>query len=240
MTRFVGYYRVSSARQGLDGFSLDAQRHAVQAHIKKSEGELVAEFQDIRSGSTAHRPGLQNALNECRLTGATLIVAKLDRFSREVRLILDLLDNNGVGFVFLDLPEASRMVLTIMAAIAEHELSLISERTKAGLAEAKRQGQKLGSARPGHWDGNENARLTALARGRKTAARNRHEKAAERDALLIPVIYELLETAEDLSEVARGLSERHIPSPSGKPFWASSSVAMIINRNEKQSAQSKG
>lgn len=151
-TKFVAYYRVSTAKQGASGLGLEAQREAVKQFLNGGDWELTAEFVEIESGrkSAKDRPELSAALAACRRQKAVLIVAKLDRLARDVKLILSLIDS-GVQVRFVDFPEipngaAGRFMLTMLAAAAEFERRLISERTKAGLAVAKSRGVKLGNA----------------------------------------------------------------------------------------------
>jgi DNA invertase Pin-like site-specific DNA recombinase len=143
--RFIAYYRVSTARQGRSGLGLDAQREAVRAHAA-GMADLLAEFTEIESGRRSDRPELAKALAACRLHRAILVIAKLDRLARNVAFISALLDS-GVEFVATDMPAANRLTVHILAAVAENEARMISERTKAALAATKRRGIKLGGFR---------------------------------------------------------------------------------------------
>ena len=144
-TKFVAYYRVSTERQGTSGLGLDAQRKAVQTHLQSQEP--LTEFTEVESGKKSDRVELTKALDLCRSTGSTLVIAKLDRLSRNLKFIVDLMES-GVDFVCCDLPQANRLTIHIMAVMAEHEREMISQRTKAALAAAKERGVLLGSARP--------------------------------------------------------------------------------------------
>ena len=147
MTKLVAYYRVSTSKQGHSGLGLDAQREAVRRHAEYSQSDLVAEFVEIESGKRADRPELTKALSHARLMRATLIVAKLDRLARNVAFTAALLES-GVEFVCCDNPNANRLTIHILAAVAEDEARRISERTKAALAAAKNRGIALGASRP--------------------------------------------------------------------------------------------
>ena len=140
MTRFISYYRVSTRRQNL---GIDAQRATVANYISQHGGEVIAEFQEKESGRCNSRPELQKALNECQRTGATLLIAKLDRLSRSVSFVFKLRDM-GCSFVACDLPEFNTLTLAIFAAMAQQEAELISGRTKAALAVLKAKGKHLG------------------------------------------------------------------------------------------------
>ena len=130
MTHFVSYLRVSTKRQNL---GLDAQRTMIQNYISANGGEVISEYQEKESGKNDNRPQLAAALAECRRTGATLLIAKLDRLSRKVSFVFALRDA-GVKFVACDLLEFNTLSLAIFCGLAQRERELISERTKAALA----------------------------------------------------------------------------------------------------------
>ena len=145
MTDFVGYFRVSTDRQGRSGLGLEAQREAVTRYIA-GRGSMLAEFTEIESGRRNDRPALADALALCRRQRATLLIARLDRLARSVAFISNLMES-GVDFVAVDMPEANRLTMHILAAVAEHEREAISQRTKAALQAAKARGVKLGNPR---------------------------------------------------------------------------------------------
>src|SRR5215471_9744339 len=147
--KFVAYYRVSTARQGRSGLGLEAQQAAVRAHLNGGRWKLVAEITEIETGKRADRPKLAEALKLCRIHGATLIIAKLDRLARNVAFISALMESD-VEFEAVDFPQANRLTIHIMAAVAEHEAKMISERTKVALAAAKARGTKLGGVHKNH------------------------------------------------------------------------------------------
>lgn len=146
MSKTIAYYRVSTKHQGRSGLGLEAQKAAVKAHVGQPDDHYI----EIESGRCTERPQLRRAIEECKRTGAKLIVAKLDRLSRSMRFTSELLDS-GVDFVCCDMPSANRLTIHIIAAIAEEESRLVSERTKAALTAAKARGVKLGGARGGGW-----------------------------------------------------------------------------------------
>lgn len=171
-TKFVAYYRVSTKKQGHSGLGLEAQREAVGNYLQRNSGKLAAEFTEVESGKLRNRPMLEAALLECRLTGATLLVAKLDRLARNV-LFTSTLMKSEVAFIAVDFPEANNLTIHILAAVAEHEAEAISLRTKDALAAAKRRGVKLGGDRGkniGHL-ALKGAAASAIARAAKAAAK---------------------------------------------------------------------
>src|SRR5579862_7716530 len=134
--KFIAYYRVSTEKQGQSGLGLDAQRKAVADYLNGGQWALLAEYTEVESGKRADRPQLLAALAHAKATGATLIVAKLDRLSRNVAFIAALMES-GVEFTAADMPMANRLTVHVLAAVAEHEREAISARTKAALAAAK-------------------------------------------------------------------------------------------------------
>lgn len=145
MPEFVAYYRVSTDRQGESGLGLEAQRSAVARFIQGAS--LLGEFQEIESGKNhTNRPQLTAALALCRTSRATLVIAKLDRLARDVHFISGLM-KAGVDFVAVDMPQANKLTVHILAAVAEHEREAISQRTKAALQAAKARGTQLGNPR---------------------------------------------------------------------------------------------
>jgi DNA invertase Pin-like site-specific DNA recombinase len=145
---FVAYYRVSTAKQGRSGLGLDAQREAVRAYLNGGNWSLLAEHTEVESGKVDDRPELTKALHTCRLTGATLVIAKLDRLSRDAHFLLGL-EKAGVEFVAVDMPNANRLTVRLMAVIAQEEREMIAARTKAALAAAKARGVTLGGWKGG-------------------------------------------------------------------------------------------
>lgn len=146
--RFVTYYRVSTARQGVSGLGLDGQREAVRVFLSNGGWPQVGEFTDVESGKHDDRPQLQKAMGMARLTGATLLIAKLDRLSRDAHFLLGL-EKAGIEFIACDMPNANRLTVRLMAVIAQEEREMIAARTKTALAAAKARGRTLGGWRGG-------------------------------------------------------------------------------------------
>lgn len=142
--RFIAYERVSTARQGASGLGLEAQRNSIDAFAASRTAEVIARFTEVESGRNPNRPELAKALHLSKITGATLIIAKLDRLSRNAAFLLTLRDS-GVRFLAVDLPEANDLTVGIMALVAQAEREAISRRTKEALAVARARGVRLGN-----------------------------------------------------------------------------------------------
>ena len=143
MKRFISYLRVSTDKQGEHGHGINAQRQAIRNYISAQGGDLLEEYVEVESGKRNDRPELHKAISRCQVSRATLIIAKLDRLSRNVAFIANLMDA-GIDFVACDNPFANRLTIHILAAIAEHEREMISRRTREALAAAKANGKVLG------------------------------------------------------------------------------------------------
>lgn len=224
--RYVAYSRVSTQRQGRSGLGLEAQQTAVRDFLNGGNWRLVAEFTEIESGRHDERPELERALQACRRHRATLVVAKLDRLSRSAAFILTTIGTAGVEFRACDVPSANKMVVTILAAVAEDEAERISQRTKLALAAAKRRGVRLG----GHPE-----RLTRVARSRgaQASAVTRRARAEQRADDLRPVIEEARQSgALSLRAIAARLNEQGIPAPRGGT-WTACAVHRTLARFER-------
>lgn len=217
--KFVAYYRVSTVKQGVSGLGLEAQQDAVRKYLEGGHWQMVAEFTEIESGKRNDRPKLAEALALCRVYGATLVIAKLDRLARNVAFVSNLMDSD-VDFTAVDFPQANRLTIHILAAVAEHEAVMISARTKAGLAVAKARGVRLG---------NPNPKIACRAsEGSKASITARRKTAATRSANLLPVIRAIqAEGADSLRQVATILNERGIPTARGRQ-WSGVQVQRVI------------
>jgi DNA invertase Pin-like site-specific DNA recombinase len=219
---FVAYFRVSTDKQGKSGLVLAAQKAAVEAFLNGGRWKLVAEHTEIESGRDNERPQLAAAISTCRIYGAKLVIAKLDRLSRDAHFLLGL-EKAGVDFVAADMPSANRLTVGIMALVAEQEGKAISQRTKDALAAAKARGVKLGGFRAG-------AKVTAQMRRHSIQARSDAAQARARD--LAPIITELrAQGAQSLRELATALMDRGIPTARGGATWTAAAVARVIERS---------
>jgi DNA invertase Pin-like site-specific DNA recombinase len=220
--KFVAYYRVSTARQGRSGLGLEAQRQAVANYLNGGRWTLLKEFTEIESGKLNTRPELEKALQLCRVTGATLVIAKLDRLSRNAGFLLTLRDSN-IKFVAADVPDANNLTIGVLAVVAEAEREAISRRTKEALAAAKRRGVKLGNphgARP----------LRRARKGNSAAVTAIRQRADEHAARLRPVLEDLrAEGVTTLAGIATALNDRGMQTPRGGT-WHASSVKNLLGR----------
>jgi DNA invertase Pin-like site-specific DNA recombinase len=182
--RYVAYYRMSIGRLEQFALGFDAQRAAVERYIAANPGRLIAEFSETVSGRKNARPKLQEALYLCRLLRAVLVVARLDRLSRNVELITRLMES-GTEFVAVDFPHANRFTIHVLAVIAEYESQLLSERMKAAYAAARERGAVV-------WPRvkNPNARLGPHAQ--EISARNRRARLEARARDLGPLIWKAI------------------------------------------------
>lgn len=215
---FVAYLRVSTTKQGIDGLGIEAQRAAIERHLRHGD-VILREFVEVESGKKTNRPELGKALEECRLKKATLLVAKLDRLARNVAFISALMES-GVDFVACDFPQANRLTLHILAAVAEHEREMISNRTKAALAAAKARGVKLG---------HNNLHPAISAKGRAASIAVRRQAADEFAARVYPIIAAFRQNGRSLRGIAADLNVARYATPRQRQ-WSAVAVRNVISR----------
>lgn len=208
--KFVTYYRVSTDRQGRSGLGLEAQREAVSQFLAGRFATVTSEFVEIESGGKDDRPKLRDALAACQRSKATLLIAKLDRLARSVAFIANLMDGN-TDFVACDMPEASRLLLHVMAAFAEHERQIIGERTKAALAAAKARGVRLG------------------VNGAVLAERHRADAFAHAFSVREAILTACTSGARTTRQIADSLNAAGHPSREGRR-WHPASVSRTLRR----------
>jgi DNA invertase Pin-like site-specific DNA recombinase len=214
-SKYVSYYRVSTAKQGRSGLGLEAQKSAVETYLHAHGGIDLASYTEIESGKNSTRPQLQAALLRCRQTRATLLVAKLDRLSRNTAFLMNLRDSD-VKFQALDIPEANTLTLGVFAAMAQHEREVISARTKAALAARRARGLPLGTPRDLSAYAQRASALGRAANTAKAQARAKEVSQPLRDARAAG--------CKSLRDVAEYLNELEITTPRGK-LWTATAVA---------------
>lgn len=217
--RFIAYYRVSTDRQGRSGLGIAAQQEAVRRYLNGGSWELVAEFTEVETAKGANaldrRPQLRAAIESCKKHKAALLIAKLDRLARNVAFVSGLMES-GVDFVAADNPHANRLTVHILAAVAEHEREIISDRTRAALKAAKARGVQLGSPKP-----RKAARMAAQARTQAATA------FAEN---IFPIIAAIKSAgASSLRQIASALNARGIRTRRGG-CWDAKAVARVLRR----------
>lgn len=220
--KFVAYYRVSTKAQGASGLGLDAQRSSVRAYLNGGAWTLVDEFTEVESGKRADRIELGKAIARCRREGATLVIAKLDRLSRDLAFIANLMES-GIEFVAVDNPTANKLTVHILAAVAQAEREAISARTKAALAEAKNRGVKLGT--DGQFLTDEGRRKGAArsAKAQRTTAMKAYDDLAE-------TVRSMHEAGASLRAIANKLNEDGYRTREGAEFKAPT-IQRILKRS---------
>jgi DNA invertase Pin-like site-specific DNA recombinase len=214
----IAYYRVSTKRQASSGLGLEAQRAAVAAHVHANGMQIAAEFEEHETGtSKRQRVAIHAAIAEAQRTGATLLIAKLDRLARNVHFISGLMES-GVRFVAVDMPAVTPLTLHVLAAVAEQEAQMIAARTKAALAAAKARGVKLGTP----------ANLTIEAQQAGAAANRAAAIDATKQATCMA--QELRRRGETLRQIAETLNQNGFTTRTGKMFSAMQIKRMLDRR----------
>jgi DNA invertase Pin-like site-specific DNA recombinase len=202
--KFISYLRVSTDKQGVCGYGIAAQSKAVKDYLDGGKWELLDEFIEVESGRRNDRPQLVRALVACKKHKAKLVIAKLDRLARNVAFIATLMDGN-VEFVCCDMPQATKLTIHVLAAVAEHEREAIVQRTKEGLSAAKARGVKLGNP--------------VLAAANRAAA-------LERAKALRPILSELADLSA--TACAAELNRRGAPTPAGGRWHAGTVIRVRV------------
>lgn len=220
--KIVTYLRVSTDRQGKSGLGLEAQRTSIEAYAEARSACIVREFVEVESGKKNERPQLAAALHLAKVTGSTLVIAKLDRLSRNAAFLLALRDS-GVKFIAADMPDANELTVGIMALVAEQERQAISQRTTDALKAAKAMGAKLGNP-------NGAAALRRAGKGNEAAVGTIKAKAEAYAADLKPIIQDIIKAGiVSLAGIANELNARQISTArDGK--WHKATVANLLAR----------
>lgn len=220
--KIVAYQRVSTSKQGQSDLGLDAQRATIQAYATQARGTVIERFTEVESGKSNSRPELAKALQLAKLTGAVLVIAKLDRLSRNAAFLLTLRDS-GVRFIAADMPDANELTVGIMALVAEQERQAISKRTKEALKVAKARGIRLGNP-------NGAAALKKANKGNAASVRSIKEDAIQRAEQLRSVVEDLTSKGvQSLGGLADELNARGVLTARGGR-WHRSSVRNLIGR----------
>lgn len=223
-TKFVAYYRVSTKQQGASGLGLEAQERAVAEYLANGRSVLLEDYADVESGTRKgnKRPELAKAIARCRRDRATLLIAKLDRLARNVAFVSNLMES-GIEFLAVDMPQANKFTIHILAAVAEYEAEMISKRTIAALASAKARGIKLGKP--------EN--LTPEAR--LASARANRDRALRAYAALERRLTNLRAKGMALQAIAEHMNENGENTRQGAAFTAMT-VKRILDRTRSLSS----
>jgi len=227
---FVSYLRVSTQKQGQSGLGLEAQRKAVEDYLNGGDWKLIEEVVEVESGKKNKRPKLTEAIELCKACGATLVVAKIDRLTRDAAFLLNLKDA-GIDFIAADLPEANRLTIGIMALVAEQEREAIRKRAKEALAAAKVRGVQLGAYRDGNFVGR-----VGTSKDAKKASEARTALYRRRAAAKLPMIKKVdPDDSLSLRGIAQKLNDMGVPTISGKGNWSANSVrrlkVMFVSKN---------
>jgi len=227
--KIVTYLRVSTSRQGDSGLGLEAQRNTIDSYATARNASIVKEFVEVESGKkTSNRPELAAALHLAKVTGSTLVIAKLDRLSRNAAFLLTLKDS-GVKFIAADMPDANDLTVGVMALVAQQEREAISERTKLALKAYKARGGKLGNP-------NGAAALQRAAKGNDDAVSAIKAKADSYAADLKPVIQDITSKGiVSLGGIAKELNARQIKTARDGE-WHKATVANLLARLEAKAA----
>lgn len=220
--KFIAYYRVSTKGQGESGLGLEGQQAAVTRFLNGGRWELVQEVVEIESGKRNDRPKLAEALRLCRIYNAKLLIAKLDRLSRNVYFISNLMES-GVRFVACDMPEATDMTIHILASVAQGEAQAISDRTRTALQAARARGTQLGGLRSNS--------DSIHVQGNAQSIKVRRARAVKRANDLLPIVEQAKsEGAATLREIAAFLNTKNIPTPRGEGEWSAVQVSRVLAR----------
>ncbi|MET3910987.1 DNA invertase Pin-like site-specific DNA recombinase [Bradyrhizobium sp. S3.3.6] len=233
VTRYISYLRVSRESQGLHGLGIEAQRRAVREYLVRvgAADTLLAEYVEVESGKRDERPELLRSFDHARNARATLIIAKLDRLSRDVHFLTGL-EKAGIEFIACDLPNANRLTITILAAVAEHEREMTAERTRAALAVARDRVAKVGQrGRPSVKRlGNPNGAAHLKNLGNRAAVSALKTRADETAKRLSSTLHAVIETgAKSSRAIAVAFNERGVLSPRGCQ-WDAKAVINLRRR----------
>jgi DNA invertase Pin-like site-specific DNA recombinase len=221
----IAYYRVSTRKQGESGLGLEGQKTAVETYVRQTGSRILASYREVESGKRSDRPELAKALAHAKRMKATLVVAKLDRLTRDVEFTAKLM-NSTVDFIACDNPTANRLTIHILAAVAEDELRRIKERTKSALAAYKARGGKLGAELPQCRNLTQEARVKGAQAAGEAASRAADEAYSD----LTPMMQQWRTEGLSLQAIAVKLNAEGHTTRRGKP-WNAVQVGRVLERS---------
>lgn len=223
--KIIPYYRVSTKKQVT---SFDVQKELVERFKQQNDAEVLAEYQEVESGRNCARPEFTKVLEHAKYSGATIVVAKMDRLARDVHFTTGLI-NAKVKFIICDMPTADEAMMMYASMMAQYEVTQIRARTTAALQFKKRNGVKLGSSRPDHWLGREHRRTAGSTKGNRVSAERRSAKSTDRAAYFASIIKPLQEEGLNFDEIAARLNELGFETARNAKF-TKSTVSRILQR----------
>lgn len=210
MKKYIAYYRVSRKEQGISGLGLSAQKTSVTNFVRNQEGTIIQEFTEIETGTNKReRVEIHRAIELAKIEDAILVIAKLDRLSRNVNFVSSLMDA-GIEFVAVDMPSANHFTIHIFSALAEQEAKLISSRTRLALAELKKKGIALGNPK----NLNDEARAKGTLKVKENAINNDRNRQAQ------SIIVNCKEKGMSYRQIAEYLNELNFKTRYGNQFMA--------------------
>ena len=231
-TNYICYYRVSTQRQGQSGLGLEAQRKSVADYLNGKQHNIIDEVTEVESGRNTDRIKLKAAIDLCKATNATLLVAKFDRLSRNAKFLLEL-QESGVRFNAADMPDVDELVIGIMAMVAQHEAKAISERTRAALQAAKARGVVLGA-----YDKDDKSKFIGRCGTKEDALNANAARAAKYREVSLGKVRSLEHFDPDNTLSSRVLAKvfnaNGIPTVSGKGTWSSNSILRLKKLRQQQ------
>lgn len=231
-TNYICYYRVSTQRQGQSGLGLEAQRKSVADYLNGKQHNIIDEVTEVESGRNTNRVKLKAAIDLCKATNATLLVAKFDRLSRNARFLLQIKES-GVKIAAADMPDVDELVIGIMAMVAQHEAKAISERTRAALQAAKARGVVLGA-----YDKEDKSKFIGRCGTKEDALNANAARAAKYRQVSLGKVRSLEHFDPDNSLSSRVLAkvfnDNGIPTVSGKGKWSSNSILRLKRLRQQQ------
>ncbi len=229
MNKYIIYVRVSTKRQGNSGLSLDQQVDRCKSYIESQDGELIGIYKDIESGRSRKRLGLREAVNYCKDTGATLVIAKLDRLARDAEFAFNIV-NSGIGIYFCDFPQMNTFLLGIFASYAQYEAEKISERVKDALIQVRKRGIKMGAANDKYKANVDIDLHMAKCRDRSAEVRAYNAEINENNRRAIAMIGQYVSNGKGWQDIANELNKNNFRTSTGAMFTKGSAYNTYMRR----------